>query len=161
MLFSELPESAFDSLLQPIDQYLHTADSVIYEAETHKNFIYSIRQGMVKLVNTSQDGTNRIIRLLGPGSVIGLELLDGADSYHHTAVAQNQVDLCRIPVVTVKQLYSLYPDLCKRVNDQLQKQLDLADQWIVTLGSGTAKQRVAHLLLILNEIFADKNGDFT
>jgi len=160
MLFSELPESAFDTLLQPIDHFLYPPNSVLYEASTHKKFIYSIRRGLVKLVHVAPDGVYRIVRLLGPGSVIGLELLDGADGYHHTAIAINQVDLCRIPVPTVKQLENDYHSLCKHVGQQLQDQLDLADQWIVALGTGSAKQRVAQLILVLHNLYADKSDAF-
>ncbi|MFC1588873.1 Crp/Fnr family transcriptional regulator [Pseudomonadota bacterium] len=158
MLFSELPDAAFEHLLQPIDHFLHPPGSVIYEAGTQKKFIYSIRRGLVKLVHVAEDGTNRIVRLLGSGSSIGLELLNGADSYHHTAITINQVDLCKIPVSTTTQLEEKHPTLCKHVSKQLQHQLNIADQWIVALGTGAAKQRVAQLLLVLDEFFADQNG---
>lgn len=115
---------------------------------------------MVKLVHIAQDGSYRIVRLLGPGAAIGLELLDGADGYHHAAIAVNQVDLCKIPVSAIRQLESEYPVLYKQVGEQLQDQLDLADQWIVALGAGTAKRRVAQLLLVLDKYFADKNDAF-
>ena len=160
MLFSELPDSAFEHLLQPIDHFLHAPGSAIYEAGARKNFVYSIRRGMVKLVHVAEDGSYRIVRLLGPGAAIGLELLDGADGYHHTAIAVNQVDLCRIPVATIKQLEYKHPKLYEHVGEQLQEQLDLADKWIVALGAGTAKQRVAQLLLVLDNFFADKNDSF-
>ena len=161
MFFSKLPDSAFTQLLQPIDHFQHPPGSVVYQADTRKKFVYSIRRGMVKLVHASKDGTNRIVRLLEPGSTIGLELLDGADSYHHAAVAVTQVDLCKIPVSTVRQLRNKHPALYENVGQQLQKQLNLADQWIVTLGAGTARQRIANLLLILHEYFAEEDGSFT
>ena len=160
MLFSELPENAFDHLLQPIDHFIYEPGSILYEANTHKKFIYSIRRGIVKLVNITENGTNRIVRLMGPGSVVGLELLDGAKGYHHTAITIGQVDLCKIPVTTVKQLEGDHSALYAQVGEQLQKQLDLADQWIVALGTGTAQQRVAHLILVLSECYADKDGAF-
>jgi len=160
MLFSELPENAFDVLLQPIDHFLHPPNSVLYEVNTQKKFIYSIRRGLVKLVHISPDGAYRIVRLLGPGAVIGLELLDGAEGYHHTAIAINQVDLCRIPVPTIKQLEKDYHSLCKHVGQQLQDQLDLADQWIIALGTGSAKQRVAQLILVMHKLYADKHDAF-
>ncbi len=160
MLFSDLPESAFEHLLQPIDHFLYPPGSVIYEADTHKQFIYSIRRGLVKLVHVARDGGNRIVRLLGPGAAIGLELLDGAEGYHHSAIAIDQVDLCKIPVTTTRQLSNEHPALCKHVGQQLQDQLDLADQWIVALGTGAAKQRVAQLLLVLEKFFADDSGAF-
>ena len=160
MFFSELPDSAFGHLLQPIDHYIYPPGSVLYEADSHKQFIFSIRRGMVKLVHVAQDGSSRIVRLLGPGAAIGLELLEGASSYHHTAIAVDHVDLCKIPVATTKQLQSEYPALCRHVGEQLQEQLDLADQWIVALSTGTAKQRVAQLLLIMDEFFADEHDAF-
>ena len=160
MLFSELPENAFDNLLQPIDHFIYPPRSVLYEADTHKKFIYSIRRGIVKLVHVTENGTNRIVRLVGPGMVIGLELIDGAKGYHHTAIAIGQVDLCKIPVATVRQLESEHSELYVHVGEQLQNQLDLADQWIVALGTGSAKQRIAQLVLVLNECYADENSAF-
>lgn len=160
MLFSELPDGAFKNLLLPIEHFIYPHNAVLYEVDTQKKFIYSIRRGMVKLVHTAKDGSKRIVRLQGPGSAIGLELLANATSYHHTAVVINEVDLCRIPVQTIRQLESQYPILNHHIREQLQDQLYLADQWIVALGTGIAKQRVAQLLLILNEFFSDKEGAF-
>ena len=160
MLFSELPDTAFDHLLQPIDQYIYPPGSVIYEVNSGKNFLYSIRRGMVKLVHAGRDGTSRIVRLLGPGAAIGLELLEGDRGYHHTAVAVTRVDLCKIPVTTTRQLTGQHPQLCDRVGQQLQNQLDIADQWIVALSTGTARERVAQLLLLLDRFFSEENGEF-
>ena len=160
MLFSDLPESAFAHLLKPIDNYIHPAGSVIYEAGSNRPFIYTIRRGMVKLVHVTEEGAYRIVRLLGPGSSVGLEMLDGTGGYHHTAIAIDQVDLCKIPVATIRQIEGKHPVLCEHLGEQLQAQLDLADKWIVALGSGSARQRVARLILILEEFFADKSGAF-
>lgn len=160
MLFSELPESAFDHLLQPIDQYLYPPGSVIYEVQSQKKFIYSIRRGMVKLVHVAEDGDSRIVRLLGAGAAIGLELLEGAGGYHHTAIAVTGVDLCKIPVTTTMQLTQDHPALCDRVSHQLQNQLDIADHWIVALSTGTARQRVAQLVMILEKFYSEENGAF-
>jgi CRP-like cAMP-binding protein len=160
MLFSELPESAFSHLLKPIDHFLYPAGSMLYEAGTNKDSIYSIRRGMVKLEHTAQDGSSRIVRLLGNGTAIGLELLDGAEGYHHTAIALNEVDLCKIPVSTIRQLEASHPMLCMHVRKHLQNHLDVADQWIVALGSGSARHRVARLILLLEQFFSEDNGSF-
>lgn len=117
---------------------------------------------MVKLSNNAHNGGNRIVRLLGPGSSIGLELLDGHNNnYHHTAIAVDSVGVCRVPVSAIKRIMINQPSLYMQIGHQLQKQLDLADQWIVALGTGSARQRVAHLLLLLNRFFSDENGAFS
>lgn len=160
MLFSELPESAFDNNLEPVNHYLYPPRSMIYEAGSDKKYVYSIRRGLVKLEYIAASGDNRIVRLLGPGTVSGIELLDGADAYLHNAITLSEVDLCKIPVSSLKQLEIQHPNFSKPIREQLQFQLKLADQWIFALGTGTAKQRVAHLILMLHRCFADKNEEF-
>lgn len=161
-LFSaELSESGATNSFQPVDHFLFPSGSVIYSNTTHRKFIYTIRHGMVKLTNNARNGGSRIVRLLGPGDSIGLELLDGNNGYHHTAVAVDNVDVCRIPVSIIKRNIAKRPSIYTQISHQLQNQLDLADQWIVALGTGTARQRVAHLLLLLDGFFADENGAFT
>lgn len=158
MLFSDLPESTFDHTLHPIDHLLYPPKSVLYEESTDKKFVFSIRRGLIKLEHVTIDGNNRIVRLIGPGAALGLELIDEAENYHHTATALTHVDLCKIPVSTIRKLEEDHPSICKHIRVQLQGQLDLADKWIIALGTGPAKQRVAHLLLILDEFLADEDG---
>jgi CRP-like cAMP-binding protein len=159
MLFSGLPETAFDNRLQPIDHFIFPANSVLYEAGRTDSYIYSIRRGLIKLLHRSSDGSQRIVRVMGVGASIGLELLDGEKGYRHTAVAVNEADICRIPVATVKELQKDYPQLCQQVRQRLQEHLDRADQWIIALATGPARERVINLLLMLSELSTDPNGD--
>jgi CRP-like cAMP-binding protein len=159
MLFSGLPDTAFEHMLQPVDHFIFSPGGLLHEAGRHGESIFSIRRGLVKLINVAPVGVQRIVRLLGPGSSVGLELLDGGEGYRHSVVAVNQVDACRIPVATVKQLQAEYPVLHNQVRERLQEQLDRADAWIVSMGTGPAKERVANLLLMLGEVSGDANGD--
>lgn len=159
MLFSGLPESAFDTVLQPVDHFIFHEGSVIYVDGGKDGHIYSIRRGLVKLLHIAPDGSQRIVRIMGPGATVGLEMLDGGDGYRHTAVAVNDADICRIPLATVKALQAEYPQLCQQVRQRLQDHLDRADQWIIALGTGPAKERVVNLLLMLSEMSTHPNGD--
>lgn len=159
MLFSGLPESAFDDTLQPINHLLTRPGGVLFDVTETEPAIFAIRRGLVKLQHTAADGTQRIVRLLGPGSAIGLELLDGDRRYRNTAIAVSEVDACRIPLSTATTLQSKYPVLCGQIRQQLQDQLDLSDEWITVLSTGPAKERIANLLLMLVEFSTDANND--
>jgi CRP/FNR family transcriptional regulator, anaerobic regulatory protein len=159
MLFSGLPESGFTELLQPIDNHLYSAGASLYEEGVRGQTVYSIRRGLLKLLYRTPDGSQRIVRLHGKGITIGLELLDANVAYHHTAVAVEDVDACAIPLATLKNLQVRFPSLCDKVRQQLQQQVDRADQWIKDLNTGVAWSRVARLLLLLRELGADRNGD--
>jgi CRP-like cAMP-binding protein len=159
MLFSPLPDGSFTELLQPIDNLRYQPGSVLYQEGKRGKMVFSIRRGLVKLLCQGPDGSQRIVRLLGKGSVVGLERLDQRVGYHHTAIAVQELDLCAIPLVTLQDLERQHPELCDRVRQQLQYQVDRADHWIKKLNTGVARARIAHLLLLLQELGANRNGD--
>jgi len=151
MTFSGLPRHAFTDVLSPIENTCLPAGTVLFEQGQRDKGIFSIRSGMIKLLSVTTDGTQRIVRLLGRGGAIGLELLETEETYRHTAIALTPVDVCQIPLKTMRQLDASYPQLCQQVRARLQEDLDRADQWIVTLGSGSARKRIAYLLLLMVE----------
>lgn len=159
MLFANLPESAFEHLLYPIDNLKYPKGSTLCEAGRNNGAVYSIRRGLVKLIHIAPDGVQRIVRLLGKGSVIGLELLDGTTGYQHSSVAITDLDVCRVPVETLTQLEKEFSDICLQIRLRLQDNLDQADKWITELNTGPAIHRVAYLLLMLHEFSNHKNGD--
>jgi CRP-like cAMP-binding protein len=161
MLFSDLPEAAFSARLSPIEHFIFSEGATLFEEGRNDGAVYSIRSGIVKLSSRNSDGEQRIVRLLGAGATIGLELLEAGRHYQHTAIALNDVDACRIPVDTIFELETGFPEICQQIRRRLQAQLDRADQWIVTLGTGPAKKRIAHLLLLMMQYSTKDNGDIT
>lgn len=148
VLFAEVPDSALDLLLFPIENLRYAQKSVIYDANTPQRYIYSLRRGAVKLLQTLENGTSRVVRVLTSGDVFGLEaLLDRA--YAHMAVALHGLDVCRIPIEVVHKLnagpYSLHTEL----HNRWQRSLDQADAFITQLSTGTSQTRMARLLLLL------------
>lgn len=151
MLFSGLQDSDFDYILEPIDNLRYSAKSMFYNQGDQGNNVYSIRRGIVKLVQNQPDGTQRIVRLLGPGAIIGLEaLLDKA--YRHTAIALQEVDACRIHSVTLQRLETEKPMLSEKVMSHWEQHLCTADRWISELSSGTVRARTLKLLNFLCEL---------
>lgn len=161
MLFSGLPESAFEDHLAPVDHFIFPAGSTLFREGDNDAAVFSIRRGITKLLSLTSDGTQRIVRLLGPGMSAGLELLDPGERYRHSAVAVSEIDACRIPVATIEKLERDFPEICHQVRQRLQMQLDRADEWIVELGTGPARKRIAHLMLMMMEYTSDTNREIT
>jgi len=151
MIFSGLPESAFDDILSPIDNDCYPGGTVFFEEGKCDRGIFSIRSGIIKMQSLTSDGNQHIVRLLGAGSAIGLELLETEKCYRHTAIALTSVDACHIPLETMQQLDTTHPQLCRQVRARLQEDLDRTDRWVIILSSGAARMRVAHLLLLILE----------
>lgn len=148
VLFSGIPEKYLDQLVNPINSITYAANSVLYQTKEKNEAIYTIRQGIIKLVQYFPNGSIRTVRLLGQYDIVGIEALLG-EPYRHTAIALQEVKLCRIPLDVIDNLEKDHPELLKQLMLQWQKNLDLADKFITEFSTGSAESRLARLLLSL------------
>jgi len=148
VLFAGLKESDFASIHSPIDDLVLEAGSLLYRAGETAAHIFTLRQGLLKMVQYLPDGTRRIVRLSGNSDVIGLESLLGKP-YQHDAVILQRSELCRIPVQVVQDLCVDNPELHQELMRRWQRALSEAEAWLTEFSTGTARQRVAHLILRL------------
>jgi CRP/FNR family transcriptional regulator len=148
VLFAGLDEGDFDQIHQPIDLYNLPPGSTLYRAGDEGDRMYTIRSGIIKLVQYLPDGTQRIVRLVRTTDVTGLEaLLD--QPYQHDAVVLQATQACSLPVGVVKALSKTNPALHQELLNRWHRALTEADAWLTELSTGSAKQRVARLLLRL------------
>ncbi len=146
VLFAGLEEKDFDQIHQPIDLYTLPPGSTLYRAGETGDRMFTVRSGILKLVQYLPDGHQRIVRLARSTDVIGLEaLLD--QPYQHDAVVLHSMEACSLPVSVVKKLSETNPALHKELLNRWQQALGEADAWLTELSTGSAKQRVARLLL--------------
>ena len=96
VLFADLTEQDFNQIHTPIDDLAFASDAVLYTEGAPAVGVFSLRKGMVKLLRSTADGRERIVRVLRPGDVLGLEALATAH-YDTEAVAMTEVHACRIP----------------------------------------------------------------
>ncbi|MCF8210626.1 MAG: Crp/Fnr family transcriptional regulator, partial [Rhodoferax sp.] len=102
--------------------------------------------GMLKLVRGTADGRQRIVRVLRPGDVAGLEALSDA-RYDTDAIALTDVSVCRIPLSVIRELDAKSPRLHKRLMEKWSRNLKEADDWLADLNFGTARSRVCNFVL--------------
>lgn len=145
VLFSGLSNEELDRILYPIDNLHAPAGAGLYEQNSAGAYLYTVRHGMIKLTMALPNGGYRIVRLLGPGDIAGLEILLG-QAYRHNAIVLQDADLCRIPAELIKQLDQTRPELHRQLLLRWQKSVDQADNLIADLNSGKAESRLARLL---------------
>jgi CRP-like cAMP-binding protein len=150
VLFAQLQEEDFRDLHRPIDQLNYAAGAIIYRAADEGLSLFTVRTGLVKLTQYLPDGTQRIVRLLGKTDVLGLECMYGA-VYHHSAIALQPSEVCRLPAASVKRLMLGNPQLFHALMAHWNRALSDADRWIAELLAGTSRERVVRLLLWLLE----------
>lgn len=123
---------------------------VLYHQGARSEALYTVREGAVKLVRHGADGSARIVRIVKPGDLAGLEVLSGRE-YDASAIAVGPVRICRLPLASVEKLKSLDTGVGERMLEKASDALSEAQAWLaeLTAGSAPARVRVARLLLRL------------
>ena len=148
VLFAGLEEKDFERIHDPIDQFVMRPGTALYHAGDVGDYMFTVRSGTFKLVQYLPDGGQRIVRLARTTDVIGLEaMLD--ERYHHDAIAVHKTEVCRFPARVVRTLGAESPRLHRELMARWQRALSEADAWLRELSTGSARQRVARLLLRL------------
>lgn len=150
VLFADLNEQDFSDMHTPIDDIAFQPDAVLYIEGQSAQGVFTLRKGTVKLVRATVDGRERIVRVLRPGDVIGLEALV-TGRYDSEAVAMVEVSVCRIPLSVIHHLSAHSPRLHLRLMQKWQQALKDADDWLAELNFGSARQRVASLALKMRD----------
>lgn len=151
VLFADLNEDDFSLIHEPIDDMEFVAGRIIYSEGEKAIGVFTLRHGMVKLVRTTADGRERIVRVLKTGDIVGIEAL-ATGHYDSEAVALSDTKVCRIPLQVLHKLSTHSPRLHARLMQKWQQALKGADDWLADLNFGTARQRVAKFVLKMRHL---------
>jgi len=99
--------------------------------------MFTIRSGVLKLVQYLPDGSQRIVRLVRTTDIVGLEAML-EQHYQHDAVVLQPTEVCSLPVVVVNTLSRDNPALHRELFNRWQRALQEADAWITELSTGSA-----------------------
>jgi len=147
-LFADLNSDDFRLINQPIHDLTVGPHTTLFDEGSPAQFLYTIRHGLVKLVRYQSDGSQRIIRLLTAGDIAGLETT-AIPTYDSAAITVSDVTACRIPIGVIHRLEKESPRLHNQLVRKWHEALKQADDFIADLASGSARQRLARLLIRL------------
>lgn len=150
VLFSDLNQEDFDRIHYPIDDLDFVPGSRLYQQGDDMPFVYTVRSGLIKMVQYLPNGDRRIVRLLSQGDLVGMESLNGQPA-DHDAITMDHVQVCRIPRSIIESLRHDTPRFHNALMQRWQKALSSADTWITRLSTGNARVRVSRLLLLLEQ----------
>jgi CRP-like cAMP-binding protein len=146
VLFADLDESDFSKIHAPIDDLDYAPGAVLAQEGARAPGLFTLRSGMVKLLRTTLDGRERIVRVMRQGDVIGLEALVHGN-FETGAVALTAASVCRIPLDIIQTLGVQSPRLHQSLMKKWSHNQKEAEDWLADLNFGTARQRVANFIL--------------
>jgi CRP-like cAMP-binding protein len=144
-LFGSLDGQKLDQVHHQITSQEGLADETLYTAGSSGMAVYTLRRGIVRFERVTKGGARRVVRLAGPGDLIGQEALLGR-AYAEEAVACTAVHFCRIPTTVVKQMIQEDAMVRQAVLTRWQQALEQAEDWVTDLTTGLSLRRFLVLL---------------
>jgi CRP-like cAMP-binding protein len=123
----------------------------IFYAGAPAQAMYVVRSGRVKVFRIWRGGEEQVLRLLGPGELLGYRPLLANEPYVAGAEAVEDSTLCIIPAATVRELMRDVPGLALELLEKLARELRLSEDLMMDLIHRPIRQRAARLLLNLFE----------
>jgi CRP/FNR family transcriptional regulator, polysaccharide utilization system transcription regulator len=71
------------------------ANQILYSEGSSPSHLFALRSGLVKIVKSLENGKERILRVIFPGAIFGLEALSGT-AYSTAAVAFRDSEVCAV-----------------------------------------------------------------
>jgi len=126
---------------------------VIFEEGDHINGVFCISSGICKVSKMSSNGRDQIIHLVQKGDILGERSLINDEVANLKATAINDMEVCFIPREEIIKDLQKNSDFSMNVLRDLAASLKSADNVIVDMAQKTVKQRLAEMLINLEEKF--------
>lgn len=126
---------------------------VIFEEGEALNGVYCIRDGICKLTKLSANGKDQIVKLVVKGELLGKRSLISEENSNLKATALNDMELCFIPKAEVMDDLKKNPEFSFDVLKSMANDLRDADDIIVNMAQKSVRQRLAEVLVSINESF--------
>ncbi|EKT3957374.1 Crp/Fnr family transcriptional regulator [Flavobacterium psychrophilum] len=159
--FSSLKTLNKAELLRMADSktsYVIKKGAPVFEEGETVNGIFCIKDGVCKLSKLSSNGKDQIVKLVKPGELLGQRSMISDEVANLSAVALEDMEVCFIPKAEILGFFNHNNDFSMDVMKNICIDLKDADEHMVSMAQKTVKERLAEILLYLEDTFG-KNED--
>jgi CRP-like cAMP-binding protein len=162
-----LAESILDALPNELSRGLFArgrlssldADQILFLAGDEGDGCYRVEEGLLKASVAAPNGGERILAILGPGSVVGeLSMIDGAPRSASVTTLRDS-KLCFISQADFDAIAKSSPEIYRHVMKLLARRLRDTNNALAASSFLSVKGRVARALLSLAEAFGKDVGN--
>lgn len=132
---------------------------IIFEEGDTINGVFCVKDGVCKLSKLSANGRDQIVKLVVKGDLLGQRSLVGEESANLSAIALNDMEVCFIPKSEIMNDLQNNPKFTLDMLQQMAHDLKDSDNVIVDMAQKSVKNRLADVLIYINNQFGvDQEG---
>jgi CRP-like cAMP-binding protein len=123
--------------------------------------LFCVNSGKIKLTKTGNDGRETIIRIAGPGDVLGHHNIFTDENFSTTATVIEEAAVCFIDKKFVLKFIENEPSLSINIIRKLTQELQVSESRNTAMSQKNVRERLAELLLDLKKSYGiQESGRF-
>lgn len=146
-----------DHVLEKLNQHKtsnrYQKGQIIFYEGNQAFGLYGVYSGRVKLYKTGIEGRRQIVRICGPGDILGYRALFAGEPYHATAESLEDSTICCIDKGVFFSVIGENPRFAVDLLKKLSVELRGAENLAASIAHRPVRQRMAELLLMLQETY--------
>jgi CRP-like cAMP-binding protein len=157
-LLSVLPAELSAALFAAARPHRLKADQMLFTAGDPGDGCYRVEQGLLKVSMVSPSGGERILAILGPGTLVGELAMIDAQPRSASVTAVRDSELSFISRTAFEAVAQTHPDVYRHIVKLLVQRLRDTNTVVAAMSFLSLKGRVAQSLLGLAEAFGNDVG---
>ena len=158
-LFSGLAPADLDRVLESATSRRVPKDALVFEQDAEAQSFFLLLNGRVRVVKTTPDGQQVIVRYIVAGELLGIAQALGRATYPASAVAVVDCVVLVWPGRLWAELAAVFPSFGAKTYQTVGERLQDVQSQVVELATQQVERRVAHALLRLVQQTGKKSDD--
>ncbi|MET3291853.1 Crp/Fnr family transcriptional regulator [Brevibacillus fluminis] len=135
------------------------AKSAIYRQETMGEGFYYLHKGLVKIVTSTVKGNDRLLNIVVPGQIMGLQSMD-QHLHFTTAIAVKHAVVYHFSCAQFLDMLKVRPELLSLLTQTVNQKMRILLN-VINLKALTSEEQIARLLLNICEDFKNHEVPLT
>ncbi len=157
--FEGLAPADLDRMLEHARSQRVPKDQPVFEQEAQAHAFFLLLDGHVRVVKTTPDGQQIIVRYISPGELMGIARALGRTTYPASAIAAVDCVVLAWPSDLWSEFTMRYPEFGTNAYKTVGTRLQETQARVIELATRQVHNRVAHALLRLADQAGKKTSD--
>lgn len=158
-MFEGLDAASLDRILQNARSLRVAKETAIFEQDAEAHAFFLLLDGRVRVVKSTPDGQQVIVRYIGPGELLGIAQALGRTTYPASAIAVVDCVVLSWPGRLWPEFAAAYPNFGASTYRTVGSRLNDVQTQVVEMATEQVERRVAHSLLRLIRQSGKKTED--
>jgi CRP-like cAMP-binding protein len=120
--------------------------------------LYCINSGKIKVSKIGNDGKESIIRIAGPGDILGHRSLFSNENYTATATVIEDAAICFLDKKFIFKALQEKPNIALNIIQKLSREMGMAEERNASMSQKNVRERLAELFLMLKKQYGIKEA---